>query len=215
MEVFNKHRGTFGLLWQSLRWIGSFYKQTKLEPYISDIKGSLNDVIVKSDSDATRLKIYIRGNNNKVIIGKDVSFGADCIIRICGNNHAVKIGDRTSFNIKCGIVASENEGTEIIIGEDCLFSYGIIVRSSDDHAVYDLNTGERLNPAKSIRIGNHVWVGPEAIIMKGVVVDNGAIIGARSIVTHDIPSNCMAVGAAARIVKNNICWSEEMLSNIF
>lgn len=50
-------------------------------------------------------------------------------------------------------------------------------------------------------IGHDVWIGREAMIMKGVTIGIGAIIGARSIVTRDVPPYAIVVGAPARIVK--------------
>lgn len=50
-------------------------------------------------------------------------------------------------------------------------------------------------------IGNDVWIGTEAIIMPGIKVGDGAIIGARSVVTKDIPPYSIAIGAPAKIIK--------------
>lgn len=61
-------------------------------------------------------------------------------------------------------------------------------------------------------IGNDVWIGQEAIIMKGVKIGNGAVIGARSIVTQDIPDYAIAVGVPARIIKYR--FSEEIIKEL-
>lgn len=53
----------------------------------------------------------------------------------------------------------------------------------------------------NVEIGNDVWIGQEALIMKGVKIGNGAVIGARSIVTCDIPDYAIAVGMPAKIIK--------------
>lgn len=53
-----------------------------------------------------------------------------------------------------------------------------------------------------VEIGNDVWIGQEAVIMKGVKIGNGAIIGARSIVTRDIPDYAIAVGMPAKVIKH-------------
>lgn len=52
-----------------------------------------------------------------------------------------------------------------------------------------------------VEIGNDVWIGQEAVIMKGVKIGNGAVIGARSIVTRDIPDYAIAVGMPAKVIK--------------
>ena len=53
----------------------------------------------------------------------------------------------------------------------------------------------------AISIGSDVWIGRGSAILKGVTIGHGAIIGANSVVTHDIPENAIAVGAPARIVR--------------
>ena len=52
-----------------------------------------------------------------------------------------------------------------------------------------------------IRIGRNVWIGDKVSIFGGVTIGDNVIIGAGSIVTHNIPSNSMAVGAPAKVVK--------------
>lgn len=64
-------------------------------------------------------------------------------------------------------------------------------------------------------IGNDVWIGANAVIIKGITIGNGAIIGAGSIVTKSIPSYAIAVGNPAKIIKyrytpNEITWLEEL-----
>ena len=57
-----------------------------------------------------------------------------------------------------------------------------------------------------IHIGNHVWVGVRAIILKGVTIGDGAIIAAGSVVTRDVPANTLVGGVPAKIIKDNISW---------
>lgn len=56
-----------------------------------------------------------------------------------------------------------------------------------------------LNP--KTKIGNDVWIGERAIIKGGVSIGDGAVVGMGSIVTHDIPPYCIAVGNPAKIIK--------------
>jgi acetyltransferase-like isoleucine patch superfamily enzyme len=52
-----------------------------------------------------------------------------------------------------------------------------------------------------VDIGDYVWVGMNSIILKGVTVGEGAIIGAGSVVTRDVPPFCLAAGAPARVLR--------------
>lgn len=54
---------------------------------------------------------------------------------------------------------------------------------------------------QDVEIGNDVWIGQEAMIMKGVKIGNGAVIGARSIVTQDVPEYAIVIGIPAKIIK--------------
>ena len=91
-----------------------------------------------------------------------------------------------------------------------MFSNNIIVRTSDSHPIYD-NKRNRINPAKSVIIGEHVWIAPNSKIMKGVTIGNGSIIGSDTMVTKSLPDNVLAVGHPAKIVKEDILWTRENL----
>lgn len=56
-------------------------------------------------------------------------------------------------------------------------------------------------PTLKITIGNDVWVGIEALILDGVTVGDGAVVGARSVVTKDVPPYAIVVGVPAKIIK--------------
>ena len=66
----------------------------------------------------------------------------------------------------------------------------------------------RINLPKDVVIGNHVWLGNSVVIMKGVHIEDGSVIGIESIVTKDIPCNCIAVGSPAKVIKTNIHWEK-------
>lgn len=91
-----------------------------------------------------------------------------------------------------------------------MLSNTIVIRTSDSHPIYN-SSGERINPAKSIHIGNHVWIAPNSKIMKGVTIGNGCIIGSDTMVTKDLPDKVLAVGHPAKIVKTDIYWTREEL----
>ena len=55
-----------------------------------------------------------------------------------------------------------------------------------------------------ITIGNNVWIGGGAILLPGVTIGDNVVIGAGSVVTHDIPSDSVAVGSPCRVVRPNL-----------
>ena len=106
-------------------------------------------------------------------------------------------------------VNAQEDNMSIEIGEDCMFSNHIIIRTSDSHAIYSTDTNYRINHAKPIKIGKHVWVAPGSEIMKGVTIGDGCIVGSQTMVTKDVPANSLVVGRPAKIVRNNIRWTRE------
>lgn len=93
----------------------------------------------------------------------------------------------------------------ITIGEDAAIARGVYIYDSDHHKIID-DTGGQLNTPAPIIIGNHVWIGAGAIILKGVTIGDGAVIAAGAVVIRDVPPRCLAAGNPARVVKENIDW---------
>ncbi|OYQ87367.1 hypothetical protein B9T21_07465 [Wohlfahrtiimonas chitiniclastica] len=147
------------------------------------------------------LKIVFKGDNNKLIIGANVRWTGH--ILIVGNNRTITIGDRTTAQ---GVyILSRDEDVEI--GSDCMFSREIEIRSTDVHKIYDLDTGERINPAKKVLIGENVWIGARVIVSKGADIPNGCVIGASSFVNKKFETcNAIIAGTPAKVVKTNIRW---------
>lgn len=115
------------------------------------------------------------------------------------------IGKDNFFNGLTTIVLSESEN--VIIGDDCMFSYNVVIRVSDGHAIYSSKTKERINYAKSIYIGDHVWFGQNIMLFKGTRIGSGSIIGANSTISNkDIPSNTTFAGFPAKLVNEDTFW---------
>ena len=99
------------------------------------------------------------------------------------------------------------EQRHVFIGDYGMFSWGIWIRNSDAHLIYECGTKTRINPTKSVYIGDHVWVGQESLIMKGTQIDSGSIIGAKSVISgKKIPHNSIWAGNPARQIKHDIFW---------
>jgi len=93
-------------------------------------------------------------------------------------------------------------GKEIIIGDGCAISHDVTIMDSDFHKII----GSEKPNSIPVHIGNNVWIGSRAMVLKGVTVGDGSIIGAGSIVTHDVPPNAFVAGNPARIIKENVEW---------
>ncbi len=88
---------------------------------------------------------------------------------------------------------------EIVVGDSSMLANGVYVTDSDWHDVYSRVS---IGTTAPVKIEENVWVGDRAIICKGVSIGQNSIIGAGAVVTNDIPSNTVAAGNPARIVKH-------------
>ena len=95
---------------------------------------------------------------------------------------------------------------KIDIGDQCAIGRNVLIMDFDAHRIKYAD-GSNNKVSSPIHIGNHVWIGANAIILKGVTIEDGAIIGAGTIVTKDVPANAIVVGNPAKIVKENVQWN--------
>jgi len=171
-----------------------------------DIVGNNNKIEIMKRALLSDINIYIRGNNHQLIIEEN------CIVRGGGfwfedSSCGITIGKNTT--IESAHLAVTEVKTKINIGEDCMLSNEIDLRTGDSHAIIDVEKNVKINNAQDILIGNHVWIGARSTILKGVVIGNNAIIGTGSIVTKNVSDNSIAVGIPAKIIKTNINWARE------
>lgn len=115
----------------------------------------------------------------------------------------VKIGDGTRLN--CDLDAFTTESYLISIGKNCLFAIGVHFVTHDGGVSVLNHLGyfgeQKMDRISPIVVGDNVYIGRDALIMPGVHIGNNVVIGARSVVTHDIPDNVVAVGTPAKVIK--------------
>ena len=168
------------------------------------IVGNDNNVIIEKNAILVNTKIYLSGNNNSLIIHKGAYLeGADICLE--DDNLLLEIG-RNTFVGPSHLAVTEN-GSQLIIGDDCMISSHVQIRTGDSHAILDLQ-GNRLNPAKPINIGNHCWLGEGCKIMKGVCLQHDTVVSTGSIVTKSFTSNTLLGGVPSKVLKDNITWNK-------
>ena len=166
-----------------------------------NINGNNNIVEIAEDCLLTNTIISISSNNNKVIIDKKARFMGPCRIRMFGNA-TLHIGENAGIRG----VEFVLDNADISVGKLCMFSYDIIVRNTDSHRVIQLSDDVIVNKPKDILLGNHVWIGQGATLLKGIQIGDNSIIAAKSVVTKDCPCNAITAGNPAKIVKTGITW---------
>ena len=110
----------------------------------------------------------------------------------CGKN--IKIGKNVFINACCRF--QDQGGIEI--GDGSLIGHNTTIATLN----HDFNPDKRANLHPSpVKIGKNVWIGSDSTILPGVEIGDGAVIGAGSIVTKNVPANSIAVGSPARVIK--------------
>jgi acetyltransferase-like isoleucine patch superfamily enzyme len=187
-----------------------------------------NNIIDYPGKENDKVKVLFFGKNNKLIVHPDAKISGttirfDCDDGNCtiGNNSfngfirvgqgcSVVIGDLVTCTNGCYISTAEN--TSVTIGHDCMIASGNEIRTDDGHPIFDISSGKRINPSRSIIIGEHVWLAAKSIILSGSSIGNGSVVGLGSIVKSAIPNNSIAVGVPAKIIKKNIAWERPHLT---
>lgn len=189
-----------GYFHNSLRFRGAFLYKTRIW-----VQGKNNIIHIASENRLNSCLIYVSGNNCEIHIEKHCIL-TNLEIWIEDDGGKILIGKRTT--IEGGHIAS-TEGKSITLGEDCMFSHGIEIRNGDSHSIFNFETNERINNAKSVEIENHVWLGADSKILKGAIVGEGSIISTSAVVTGAVEKNTIYAGIPAKKVKENIYWKRE------
>ena len=139
----------------------------------------------------------------RITVGENAKFNVDYFR--CYDGAQIYVADNAELVFKSGYI---NAGAKIYcyekisIGEDVKIADEVIIRDSDNHELLR----EEYKKSAPITIGNHVWIGMRAMILKGVTIGDGAVIAAGAVVTKDVPPNTLWGGVPAKCLKENIRW---------
>lgn len=115
-------------------------------------------------------------NGSEIELGHGVGFNIGCYVNGYGG---LTIGDRTGFGPYC-MIHTANHAT-----------------NDPDIPILD-----QPSVKEPVRIGKHCWIGMGACILPGVTIGDGAIIGAGSVVTRDVPPYVVAAGNPCRVIRS-------------
>ena len=110
----------------------------------------------------------------------------------------VSIGAKTVLGQECTISAYRH----VSIGRECVIADRVMLIDFD-HGVVDVERPIRLQGIymRDVNVGNNVWIGYGACILRGVTVGDNAVIGTNSVVTRDVPANAVVGGVPARVIR--------------
>ena len=118
------------------------------------------------------------------------------------------IGEKTFINHNAYLM----DGAEIKIGDNCFIGPNCGMYTAA-HPIFFEERNKGLEKALPINIGDNVWIGGDVTILPGASIGNNSVIGAKSLVTKDIPANVVAFGNPCRVIrkiseKDKIIWME-------
>lgn len=156
-------------------------------------------------------KVKIRTHNKEqVSFGSNVSFFANID---CSEQAKVTIGNNSTVRYKTNIQAEKS----IVIGNNVIISYNVIITDTNSHPTdvesRDMMTNGDHNSdlwsakhaeSTPVIIEDSVWIGRNAMILKGVTIGKGSIVAAGAIVTKDVPPYSLCYGNPAQIKVNSI-----------
>lgn len=162
----------------------------------------------------TRKARFIRGRldlrgKEYISFGRDITIGRNCRIEAypyTHNHKTIIFGKNIEINDFCHITGTN----KVIIGDNVLIASKVFISDSshgnysDDEFKIDgpeSRPGNRKIYSSPVYIGNNVWIGESSSILSGVVIGDGSIVGANSVVTKDVPPGVIVAGNPARKIK--------------
>lgn len=150
---------------------------------------------------------FYKTSGSVITIGKDCIFNSlpswnligiqrRCIVATLTSSANIIIGNNCGFS---GVTIGAFDS--ITIGDECIVGANVTVTDSDWHCL-DCNM-RHTGAVKTapVTIEDNVFIGANTMILKGVRIGKNSIIGAGSIVSKDIPANCMAAGNPCKVIK--------------
>lgn len=181
---------------------GAFLKSVRINDF-----GKENSIVIKKASRLSNCEINIYGSNNKIIIENDCEIKKLNIW--CSDGASISIRDHVHMVGNTHIAGTE--GKKIEIGKKCLLASDIVIRNGDSHSILNAD-GVRINHAKDVYVGEHVWIGQGVTILKGTEIGNDCVVGSCSVLAgKTYANNSLIVGNPGKIVKTDIDWDPHVL----
>ena len=144
-------------------------------------------------------------NEQYISIGENTMFGPQITLSagmVPGqemvSDTVITVGDRCLFGKGSGIVGH----LEIVIGDDVWTGHHVYITDQNHgYADLDLPISRQVMPERPVSIGSGSWLGHGTVVLPGATIGRHVVVGANSVVTGDLPDNCVAAGVPARVIK--------------
>lgn len=160
------------------------------------VVGRMETQIGQNGQEGLDINVIQVGPGGRFEVQGDVGFGPGTRILV-GPNASFTIGHKSYVTANSTFIVKE----AVEIGSGCAISWDVQFMDTDFHRV----SPDALN-TKKITIGDNVWIGSGAKIMKGVTIGDGAVVAAGAIVTKDVPPHAVVGGNPAKIIREHTQW---------
>ena len=125
--------------------------------------------------------------------------GENCVVEqplFCTYGYNTSVGDNFFLNVNGRLMDSG----KITIGNNVFIAPGVSI-ITEEHAMDVKQRIEGLEYTHPVTIGDNVWICTGGIVLPGVTIGDNSVIGAGSVVSKDIPPNCLAVGNPCKVIR--------------
>jgi acetyltransferase-like isoleucine patch superfamily enzyme len=136
------------------------------------------------------------GRTGRIELGRWSWIGHGCKLR--AHEGVISIGAKTVIGQECTISAFQH----VSIGRECVIADRTMFIDFD-HGMVEVERPIRLQGIykRDVHVGNNVWIGYGACVLRGVTVGDNAVIGTNAVVTRDVPANAVVGGVPARLIR--------------
>tara|TARA_R110002051_G_scaffold200569_1_gene267409 strand:+ start:10906 stop:11577 length:672 start_codon:yes stop_codon:yes gene_type:complete len=174
------------------------------------VLGNNNTIYIESRCSFKDFRLIVRGDNNSITIKRGVWFLGGAIS--VASFSKLEIGERSSFGPRLEFVV---ESAKLNIGDDCMAAAGLTIRTTDTHGIYNLEDGKLINKPRDVTVGDYVWFGKDATVLKGANVGPCNIVAMNSMFTKESGGFEFWGGSPAKKIRSNVMWSKSAhLNNV-
>jgi acetyltransferase-like isoleucine patch superfamily enzyme len=180
-----------------------------------NFRGNRNNLFIGEAGSLANTLIDCKGSDNLLRIGAKVYVLMSAEFFFEGYGCSIRIGEKTS--IQSAVLSCNELETSIDIGEDSMISPVVVFSTGDGHPLFKVGTFERLNLARPIATGKHVWFAANTRVMKGAQIGDNCVVGYGSFVNQPMKdesgrlvSNALIAGTPAQIRRTGITWSRQL-----
>ena len=180
---------------------------TEREKSYAEMLYQPNDPELAADRDVTVKKLHAYNNmdpldrtgRQEAIRGILGVAGGNCVVEqpfFCTYGYNTTVGDHFFLNVNGKLMDSG----KITIGNNVFIAPNVSI-ITEEHAMDAKQRAQGLEYTHPVHIGDNVWICTGAIILPGVTIGENSVIGAGSVVTKDVPANCLAAGNPCKVIR--------------